>query len=431
MFRIAWREKPWWTERVSSFSFEDRVNKASLATFTCRNDDYAMLDLAAFKERTVEFSFGRPGRMSRWVKADIKSMKNPRTLELTYAASEMRLMAKKRTRLFLDTTLMAIVDEVAAGVDLMVDGDEALAEITVNSASQAGETDAQFLSRLAGAYGYHWWIDGDVLRFVGYDRDEPKVLRYSQLIEEPDFEYDVHKMRTKVKTKDLKQTGADYDERDVDEAATSYGGAFLSEVKKSEYLGEWDAALAKYESENHVQVHHDDYTTTYQQGSGAVKADGGPKQEDEEEVVGSVGKARELKEKRIIKIGLAIVGDAGWRAGDQFLLEGAPDVIGGQWFIHTARHSWEGGYTTRIEAKKHGTKKKVDKAAQKKEGGYESKKYVPDVNVSSEYYNPFMDMNDRSSGRMYHEAEGIDTSPKSSVTINEDYTTSWTKVGGK
>lgn len=147
--------------RLMSFTFTESEKKADSATLELRNTDLSLFeneDIAAGK--TLEVSWGYPGRMSSPRRVVIKKRKGFEKLRIEGRAESAQLDRVKKTRGFESKSrpdvARAIAEEHGYAPSAQFVGPPGEALDMVN---QAGETDAHFLSRLAREEGVHFFID--------------------------------------------------------------------------------------------------------------------------------------------------------------------------------------------------------------------------------------------------------------------------------
>ncbi len=147
--------------RLISFTFAESEKKADSATLELRNVDLTLFeneDIAAGK--TLEVSWGYPDQMSSPRRIVIKKRKGFEKLRVEGRAESVQLDRVKKTRAFESKSrpdiARAIAEEhgYASSAQFIDPAGEAL-----DMVNQAGETDAQFMTRLAREEGARFFID--------------------------------------------------------------------------------------------------------------------------------------------------------------------------------------------------------------------------------------------------------------------------------
>lgn len=408
MFRLIFKNAPEWAsvddDRVMSFEFTDRVNKVSRAIFTINNYDNKYLDFKGYQKNFL-FSFGTYDMMSKWFKADLVKVTGSKELKIEMHSMETRLMTRPVTRFFEGTTLAGVLDVIAADYGMATDYDESCKAFLVPALNQIDETDAQFLRRLAETTNYNFWIDGDILRFRSEARSVLKRIPYSSLIEAPQFEFNFRKLRKKATVKsspDYKKTAEEMNmEYELGALAQEFGN-----VEGPQSIGLYDPATdpmdrATKGGENTVILDRTDYSTfraglssdiikklmlqkgisseqakvqvaTNFKGDTDVYVNKGPSHKESTEVVRSKAAAIKFAAKKIMKVGIKLIGFPAFNAGDSTELIGAPELLSGQWYIKEAKYTWNGAFTTSLTLSKKGPKKKIEADSKKLEAAKEA-----------------------------------------------------------
>lgn len=431
MFRLVFNRTPEWAsaddDRVTSFEFVDRVNKVSRATFTINNYDYKYLDFKGFQKNFV-FSFGTFDRMSKWFKTDLVKVTGSKELKIETHSMETRLMTRPISRFYEGTTLAGVLDVIAADYGMATDYDESCRAYLVPALNQINETDAQFLRRLAETHNYNFWIDGDILRFSSEAQSAVKKIPYGSLIEEPQFEFKFSKLRKKnvVKANKLKTNPMTAAEADFfgSETNMEYELAALAQefgsVEGPQSIGLFDPWTdpidrATKGGERTIVLNSQDYSTSElgmnteeynrlvksgylpEQAKALARTNfkgdtdvyvRGPAHKESIEVARSKAEAVKYTTKKIMKVGIKLIGFPAFNAGDSTELIGAPEILSGQWYIREAKYTWNGAFTTSLTLSKKGPKKKIEKDSKKLEAAKEAAKeavIVQGVAESSEF----------------------------------------------
>jgi hypothetical protein len=148
-------------ERLLAFSYEEAENKTDKLSLTLDNFDLALFDREELMGGAVlEVSWGYPGRMAPPRRVIVKSLKGFQTLTIEGQSLGAQLNQAVKTRRWEGRTRAEVVREVARehGYDEpFVDIDDAGEVLDV--ISQAAETDARLLARLAAREGFAFYVD--------------------------------------------------------------------------------------------------------------------------------------------------------------------------------------------------------------------------------------------------------------------------------
>jgi len=153
--------------RVLGLVFEESEAKSSKATLELDNSDLALFDRPELAGGAVlEVSWGYRGAMTPPARVVVRKLRGFQTLTLECHALSALLHREARTRAWTFTTVSAVVEQLAAQHGYAppfteIDATDDLLDVV----SQAGETDAQFLRRLAGGHGFTFGIEGRTLRW--------------------------------------------------------------------------------------------------------------------------------------------------------------------------------------------------------------------------------------------------------------------------
>jgi len=149
--------------RVMSFSYEDNERKADRGSLTIWNHDMALFEAAGddiLGGDVIEVAWGYAGQMSPPRRLSVKKLTGSLTLTVEALALSAELDKVAKTRVWHNTTRSDVAIEIAReygyeGAWVEVDDTEEI----VDTVTQAGWTDAQFLRRLARAEGFEFWVD--------------------------------------------------------------------------------------------------------------------------------------------------------------------------------------------------------------------------------------------------------------------------------
>ena len=155
------------SDRVLSFEYEDSDEKADRLTLTLDNHDLAAFDEPwTRKGNLLEVAWGYAGNLTPPRQVVIEKVTGFQVLAVEGHGRSMLLHRVVKTRTFENKTRSEVVRQVATknGYDAshqqIDDTDERIPVL-----SQARETDAQFLARLARKEGFHFYVDFDGLHW--------------------------------------------------------------------------------------------------------------------------------------------------------------------------------------------------------------------------------------------------------------------------
>jgi len=151
------------SNRVKKLTFEDNERKADVLKLAVDNWDLANFDNPVWaKGNFLEVSFGYPGNMSPARLMLIKKVTGATKLTVEAYDKAFLLDREKRCRTFFDSKRSDVVKQIAlkngfgSDVQTIEDTEEVLPTVT-----QAAETDAHLLRRLANKEGFEFFIDHD------------------------------------------------------------------------------------------------------------------------------------------------------------------------------------------------------------------------------------------------------------------------------
>lgn len=155
------------SERVLSFSFEDSERKADKLVLAVDNWDLRNFDDPVWRKgNLLEVSWGYPGEMAPAREVVIQKVAGFQTLNVEGHAKSVLMNKLTRCRTFENQTRSDVVQQIAQengyGGSLQDIEDT---EETITILTQARQTDAQFLKRLADREGFEFYVDFDGLHF--------------------------------------------------------------------------------------------------------------------------------------------------------------------------------------------------------------------------------------------------------------------------
>ncbi|MBK7537572.1 MAG: phage late control D family protein [Myxococcales bacterium] len=167
--------------KVLSFTYEDSATKADRAQLSLDNFDLALFDREELLGGTVlEVSWGYPGLMAPPRRVVVKKLRGFSVLTVEGQALSVLMNQVKKTRGWRSMTRSAVVREVAAEHGFA--GAFAQIEETrqiYSSITQAAETDARFLRRLAAREGFELVVNDAGLRWGARDVGAPPAYVFT------------------------------------------------------------------------------------------------------------------------------------------------------------------------------------------------------------------------------------------------------------
>ncbi|HEU4408374.1 MAG TPA: contractile injection system protein, VgrG/Pvc8 family [Polyangiaceae bacterium] len=161
--------------RLVGFTYEDSDDKADKLTLELDNFDLARFDREElFGGALLEASWGYPSVMAPPRRAVVKSVKGFTTLTVEAQALSALLNQRATTRRFEGATRAEVVRQVAAEygyAGALLDVEETHERYDV--LSQAAETDARFLKRLAEREHFVFYVDAQGLHFHRRRQESP------------------------------------------------------------------------------------------------------------------------------------------------------------------------------------------------------------------------------------------------------------------
>lgn len=151
------------TANVLSFEYEEDEKKADQLTLTLRNDDLAYFDSPLFEKGTMlHVGWGYAGALAPMREVIVQKVTGARTLKVTAQSKSVLMHKTTRVRSFERKTRSEVVRQIAeeSGYGASMQDIE---ETSVRHGvlSQAAQTDAQFVKRLADQEGFEFYIDFD------------------------------------------------------------------------------------------------------------------------------------------------------------------------------------------------------------------------------------------------------------------------------
>jgi phage protein D len=170
------------TTRLLTFSYEDSEKKTDLCKMTFDNRDLALFDDRVFEKGTVLIvSWGYAERMCQPHEVVVQKVKGALKLSIEAQDKGVLLNKKGRSRAFENMTRSAVVRQLAQenGYETArqhVDD----TDIVYPVITQASQSDAQFMKKLADQEGFEFYVDVDGLHWHArkLDQQPMRVLQY-------------------------------------------------------------------------------------------------------------------------------------------------------------------------------------------------------------------------------------------------------------
>lgn len=154
------------SNRILGWAFDDNESKADKLALTIDNWDLVNFDSPVWeKGNELEFSFGYVGNMSPTRKLIVKSVKGSTRLTIEAFGKEYAFDRFKRCRTFeggrRSDAVRRIAEENGFGDNAEIEDTEKVFDIL----TQARQTDAQFVRRMAAKEGFEFYVDFDGFHF--------------------------------------------------------------------------------------------------------------------------------------------------------------------------------------------------------------------------------------------------------------------------
>lgn len=193
-----WNPNDFLAERLVGFEFSDHESKKDQATFTFRNDDFALLDVPAFvRGQKYLITWGWPGRLSPPRRMVVVKITGGNPLVVKMHDTTTLLDRKKNHRFWSESTDSEFVRDVAAehgyrGPTLHVEETTVRRDIT----QPQWRTDARQLAWLAKRNGFIFYVDAGGLHWHSRNWNAEPVRTYlyrrdpaqGAVLSEPTFE---------------------------------------------------------------------------------------------------------------------------------------------------------------------------------------------------------------------------------------------------
>lgn len=155
------------SESVQALEFEEGEKKADQLTLTLRNSDLSYFDSPLFEKGTsLIVAWGYAGNLTPPREVVVQSVKGGLTLKVIAHAKSVLMNKRTRVRSFDAKTRSEVVRQLAEenGYGALQQDIEETA-VRYGVLSQAAQTDAQFIKRLADQEGFEFYVDFDGLHW--------------------------------------------------------------------------------------------------------------------------------------------------------------------------------------------------------------------------------------------------------------------------
>ncbi len=326
--------------RVLKFQYEDSEREQDQLKLTVDNHDLYFFDHPAWeKGNLVRFLFGYPGAIFGPRYAIVDSMRGFLTLDIV-CVEESALANEQKARKFENMTrcdvVRAIVGEGALQGVVNVDLDEtSLADEKPQEWQQAGQTDWQFLLKLAEKPGYEVYIEDDTLHFHPRRLAKPPLRKLTYFYGDGDLmEFSVESLRTADRAAVTEVRGRD------PIARTDVAAVGSNETTTRDVLGNQGSLVIERNRTTGTLVAGRKILTTADPEPNKVQdeADTHFRQSEQDEVEASA----------------TIVGDPYLPAKSVVQIEGVSRMLSGNYYVTKATHVMDGttGYRTTLSLMK-------------------------------------------------------------------------------
>lgn len=402
------------SERVLSFSYEDDEKKTDLVKLTIDNEDLSMFDSGLLeKDAVLIVSWGYLGNLAPPREAVVQSVKG--ALRLTVEAQDKGVLMHKltRSRVFDQKSRADVVAEIAQehgyGKDRRFIQDDGVIR---ESISQAAQTDAQFLKKLADQEGFEFYVGPDGLHWHErrLDQEPARVLQYylpPEVGEVMSFsiDNDINAKPGKVAVRGRDPVA----KKNVEEVADDSTTSRVTLSAEPEIVG--SNALSPVEVFNErTLTSHIEYRRSEQPGKAPQPAATGsmdvrPTTEtDAKAAKREAGALFKRAQQSAISLSLKVIGDPNLAAKSIVDVRGLGKRFSGKYYVASAKHDISSsGYVLSLKTKTEGTNKRSSKR------GSTGKK--PDTAASQNTKN-----------KVESEGSGVDAPPLSPVEVFDERT---------
>lgn len=156
------------SHRILSFEFQDLESKADKLTLEIDNSDLSEFDSPIFRKGYVlEVSWGYENQMAPVRSCVIQKVHGFQKLKIEAYAKSILMNKVRRARRFAGLKRSQVVKQIAEEYGFGTQAEQFIEDSkqTLETISQAGVTDAQFVARLARLEGFVFFIDFDGFHF--------------------------------------------------------------------------------------------------------------------------------------------------------------------------------------------------------------------------------------------------------------------------
>jgi phage protein D len=351
---IRWEEDL--RDLLMSMEFIDKANGADKMKLIF--DDPRLLlrdDERVAQDARIGVLFGYPGitHGDGPVIFQVKERKGFRQLTLEGTTSGCApFIGRQRTRTWEDATEFEVAEEIAR--ELGFDSDDSLDidpgdnEQIRRGITQASESDWEFLHRLAARIDCVCYVSGSAFNFhpPRYGDAPARILTYfdsneGEFTTDPEIEISPIGRAGRATRR-----GISTEERAVVSGTAGNDDDSQRVVCGSELAvtdpGGWEDLLSLSPQERRTL----DSTTYAQESVAPTTAD------TDEEAARSARRVFRSSEREAVKLSATLVGDPGLMGGITIRIEGLGPQLSGNYYIEEATHKIEGGYDTKIKAKR-------------------------------------------------------------------------------
>jgi phage protein D len=359
------------TDRVITFVYEDDEKKTDVVKVTLDNRDLAFFESNIMDKGTVlVVSWGYAGNMAPPREAVVQKVSG--ALQLTVEAQDKGVLLHKlsKTRVFEGKTRSAVVEEIADEHGYGVDRRSIQSTtVTYDVIAQGGQTDAQFLKKLADREGFEFYVDHDGLHWHERRLDQ-KPVRLLQYYLPPsvgdimsfNIDNDVNAKPGKVTVRGrnpIERTDTETTADDSNTPRTTL--AAEPEVSAAPQLTE---IVNPRTGETRTVYRTADTAPTGTPGSAVTPASTGSAEVRPTTEITQQGAQREAQavfrrtQQTSVNMSLKIVGDPGIAAKSVIEVTGLGKRLSGKYYVTSIKHSLGSGYSCDIKVKSDGTNRR-------------------------------------------------------------------------
>lgn len=328
--------------RLTSFSFEESEGAAARVTLELDNRDLALFDDGRLIPGAIlDVSWGYPGKMAVPRRVVVRRLSGFTSLRVEGDAVSVLMDGVARTRAWHGVTRSAVVKEVAAENGYTgAAADIQDTEVVFDTVSQASETDARFLSRLAGQEGFAFSVDADGLHFGERKADAvPARILHWRGGEDSGVVMEV-RLETAFETVAGKETVSGRDPMRKE--------TFMAEVKGSTSNRTTLAEVTEVVDPESGTTRLLSRTAT----SAAAPTPASTVHEAKRQAEARFRKA----ERGAVRLSITTVGSPDMKAGEVLEVRGISRLLSGKYFVSGAVHTIDGsGYVCRLTLESDGT----------------------------------------------------------------------------